>query len=70
VVHKPKERLLLSSLVTVECPGEDPLGSHHESQIGIHAAPAWRSVISTAARSELVDPDRCRQCSLGHQRAQ
>src|SRR5487761_2348087 len=66
VIHQPEECLLLSALVAVEGPGENPLSSHHESKVCIHAASAGRSIKTAAARGELVEPYRSRQCSLGH----
>src|ERR1019366_7950910 len=55
--------------MTVEGPCESSLRTNHQSQISVHPAPSWGSVVPTAARGEFVEPDRCCQISLGHERA-
>ena len=67
MVDQPKERLLLSSKMTVEGPCEHPLRAHHEPEIRVHPASARRSVVASAACSELVEPDGCGQIAFRHQ---
>ena len=69
VIHQPEERLFFSSLMTVEGPSENPLSSHHEPKVCIHAASARCSVKAAAAGGELVEPNGRGKCPFGHQRA-
>lgn len=69
MINQPEERLFFSALVTVEGPCENPLSSHHESKVCVHAASAWRSVKTSATGGELVESYRSRQCPFGHERA-
>jgi len=70
VVDQPEERLLLSAWMTIESPCEESLGPHHKAEVCVNAAPARRSVITSTAGGELVEPDGGGQISFCHQRAE
>ena len=67
MVEESEEGLLLASEVSVEGPCKNALRSHHEPQVGVHAATARCAIPASSARSELVEPDRSREISLRHQ---
>src|ERR1035441_10391187 len=64
VIDQAKERLLLSTQMTVEGPCENSLRADHEREMRIHPASARRSIVASAAGSKLIEPDGCRQISF------